>query len=446
MWPCRLILFVFSAVDQRITIMANVTASTLPQSVLSLSVYRSSVKQFDSRNNLHRRQLLSNRTGTTPLYEGLGTHYSYIYVGTPPQRVSVIVDTGSHHTAFPCVGCSCGKHMNPLWDPAKSNTSKIVKCPGTQRCYFSQSYSEGSSWRAYRVKDTLWAGGAAAGTIRTAADWSVDFQFGCQDSERGLFRTQHVDGIMGMSASEDTLPHQLVAQKVTDTHVFALCLNVGGGVMTLGGVDSRLHHPDAPVAFAKLLKSKGWYTVRLLDVFLRPSDSSSGNKQVSLGASVELLNGQNSKGAIVDSGTTDTYLPRAVAQSFEDAFKKLSNGMTYSNNNRRLTKSQVERLPVVVYKLQGADGAAIEVECPPLSYAEHMGGDRYAFRIYLTESSGSGTVLGFNFMSDHNVIFDTDHMRVGFAKANCKSNQPEVLKKISPSEVNGKKKRSWMPH
>ena len=38
----------------------------------------------------------------TPLYQGIGTHYANIYVGTPPQRVSVIVDTGSHHTAFPC--------------------------------------------------------------------------------------------------------------------------------------------------------------------------------------------------------------------------------------------------------------------------------------------------------------------------------------------------------
>jgi len=33
-----------------------------------------------------------------------------VYVGTPPQRKSVIVDTGSHYTAFPCAGCNnCGE-------------------------------------------------------------------------------------------------------------------------------------------------------------------------------------------------------------------------------------------------------------------------------------------------------------------------------------------------
>jgi Xylanase inhibitor N-terminal len=82
----------------------------------------------------------TNVTEMTPLYQGLGTHFSYIYVGTPPQRVSVIVDTGSHHTAFPCVGCQCGKHMDPYFDPKKSNTSEIQTCSGKKRCYFSQAY------------------------------------------------------------------------------------------------------------------------------------------------------------------------------------------------------------------------------------------------------------------------------------------------------------------
>ena len=45
-----------------------------------------------------------------PLFEGMGTHYAFLYIGTPTkQRISVIVDTGSHHTAFPCIGCNCGQ-------------------------------------------------------------------------------------------------------------------------------------------------------------------------------------------------------------------------------------------------------------------------------------------------------------------------------------------------
>ena len=113
-----------------------------PRSMMSMGLHRARGTAIDDRQKrrLRGRQLLANESETTPLYQGLGTHYSYIYVGTPPQRVSVIIDTGSHHTAFPCVGCQCGKHMDPLFDPKKSNTSEILQCSGKKRCYFSQAY------------------------------------------------------------------------------------------------------------------------------------------------------------------------------------------------------------------------------------------------------------------------------------------------------------------
>ena len=42
----------------------------------------------------------------------------------------------------------------------------------------------------------------------------------------GLFRTQHVDGIMGMSAAEDTIPHQLVTQGVTGETQLGIALGL----------------------------------------------------------------------------------------------------------------------------------------------------------------------------------------------------------------------------
>lgn len=57
------------------------------------------------------RRMLAEGSEVAPLFQGRGIHYSFIWVGNPPQRVSVIMDTGSHHTAFPCVGCKCGKHV-----------------------------------------------------------------------------------------------------------------------------------------------------------------------------------------------------------------------------------------------------------------------------------------------------------------------------------------------
>lgn len=46
-----------------------------------------------------------NNYQAVPLSQGYGTHFSNLWIGTPtPQRKTVIVDTGSHYTAFPCTG------------------------------------------------------------------------------------------------------------------------------------------------------------------------------------------------------------------------------------------------------------------------------------------------------------------------------------------------------
>ena len=45
----------------------------------------------------------------------LGYYYVEIQVGTPPSRQTVIVDTGSHLTAFPCIHCpSCGNTLTSI--------------------------------------------------------------------------------------------------------------------------------------------------------------------------------------------------------------------------------------------------------------------------------------------------------------------------------------------
>ena len=409
-----------------------------------------------------RRKLLSNSWGLgkqATIHHMLGSFYSHIWVGTPPQRVSVIVDTGSHYTAFPCVGCKCGKHMDPYFDPTKSTSSVIPSCAhgtakstGTtlsskSRCFLKQSYSEGSSWHAYKVRDKVWIGGENVYSSPSAFNLSTVFEFGCQDVETGLFRTQHVDGIMGMSGVADTYPHVLHANGITSSKVFAMCFRLGGGVLTIGGVDESIHTiptnvknaktgqspPSTSILFAKQVsrKSGGWFAVRLLDILMRDSKT----KQIaSIGVPFYKFN--TGKGVIIDSGTTDTYLPAAAMSQFLSMFKHMS-GIEYTNNKRDLTKDEFETLPTVIYRLEGADGNPIDIESPPSSYTETImktdhstfplfssaasnspdTRSKYAFRIYLTEPMG--TVLGANFMLGHNVIFDFDGRRIGFAKSDC---------------------------
>ena len=144
---------------------------------------------IEQSTNLHRsRSLQESRTTkkkgglfnsyqTSALHQGYGTHYATIWVGTPPQRKSVIVDTGSHFTAFPCKGClGCGEehHTDTYFDPDASSTFRPLTCKATRngpkqcqgstdcvggKCILSQTYTEGSSWEAFQAVDKLFVGG-----------------------------------------------------------------------------------------------------------------------------------------------------------------------------------------------------------------------------------------------------------------------------------------------
>jgi len=50
-------------------------------------------------------------------------YYAMLYIVTPLQPFSLIVDTGSSVTALPCANCKyCSQHMNARFDPAASST------------------------------------------------------------------------------------------------------------------------------------------------------------------------------------------------------------------------------------------------------------------------------------------------------------------------------------
>jgi hypothetical protein len=364
----------------------------------------------------HRRKGDRNLLGSelTPLYPGYGTHISYIYVGTPPQRQSVIIDTGSSYTAFPCEGCqNCGQHTDSYFHPSNSSTASIAKC-GKSTCSISQSYSEGSSWQAYKVTDKLWVGGLAPGLVKNANNYAIDFMFGCQTSETGLFRTQLADGIMGMSSSSNTLMPQLFDKKVVDSKMFALCFRVGGGIMTLGGVDQRIHSSD--VSYAKLYpSSSNWFRISIEEVSLVEMSGKGKSTMHNISGAANAMNAGS--GTIVDSGTTDTYLPSRMKDSFEKAFLEITGLHYVAGNSFTLTSSQVKALPDIKFTVKDESGTGtFDLYMPVSAYADDEGG-KYTFRVYLTE--GSGGVLGANFMRSRNIIFDAAGGRIGFASSSC---------------------------
>ena len=89
-------------------------------------------KDIPSHRDIQRRSRHLSIFDEVPVFGSfsqLGYYYAEVYVGTPAQTATVILDTGSSVTAFPCVGCSaCGTHLDAKFDTSASSTCSKVAC------------------------------------------------------------------------------------------------------------------------------------------------------------------------------------------------------------------------------------------------------------------------------------------------------------------------------
>jgi len=82
----------------------------------------------------------------------------------------------------------------------------------------------------------------------------------------------------------------------------------------------------------------------------------------------------------------------------------------------KASDKKFQSLPVITFTFKDAKGEKVDVHMKPEAYMEKVA-NKYVPRVYLSE--GQGAVLGANFMQDHDVFFDEDGKRVGFARSDC---------------------------
>ncbi|GAX26415.1 hypothetical protein FisN_37Hh035 [Fistulifera solaris] len=327
------------------------------------------------------------------IYQGYGTHYVDLWVGTPPQRQTVIIDTGSGVTAFPCATCThCGVpeyHASRLFQQDDSITFRLLtcdECTGYQThcdwkgktCRMEALYGEGSFWYAQQSEDVAYLGGSHYRPVHqdqigklvsdldptAGAALAIQLQFFCQDFITGLFVPQLADGIMGMDRDSLSWVRQMKKQGKVDREAFSLCfvrapniLRDGSeaGTISLGGTDTRLHRTPMVYTDRSYVKG-GWYGVHIRKVYLREggggdfvTPSTNHLKIIPLKIDEDAM---NTGEIIVDSGTTNTFLHKSIGDALYTQYKEMT-GRDWDHDWKSLTPEELDRLPTVLMQLRG---------------------------------------------------------------------------------------------
>jgi hypothetical protein len=124
--------------------------------------------------------------------------------------------------------------------------------------------------------------------------------------------------------------------------------------------------------------------------------------------------------AILDSGTTFTFIPTAFKAPFESLWRTLT-GVNYDPDvPLYLPAEDIDLLPTIRLGFQRKGGAKgvddVYVEVKPSAYMDLWNGGYYPG----IEFEGSTLLFGANVLQDHDVLFSWEDMRVGFAPvSNC---------------------------
>jgi len=178
----------------------------------------------------------------------------------------------------------------------------------------------------------------------------------------------------------------------------------------------------------------------------------------------------NSGNVILDSGTTDTYFSRALDGPFKNIWKELT-GHDYNHNPISITQEEIAALPTILMVMSGYSDEVVGDEptgnpddiagyaghtdlssnprdivlaIPASHYLEYdpdIG--KYVPRFYTDE--GSGSVLGANAMMGHDVLFDNERGRIGFAESNCDYMSLLLNEEGSAGEANVESSKAAVP-
>ncbi|KAI1114650.1 aspartic peptidase domain-containing protein [Nemania sp. NC0429] len=399
-----------------------IVTSVVAQRVVPLSFSRAGPehKSLRKRGGTYSQELNNNLTG--------GGYYAQVALGTPPQPVTLVLDTGSSDVwvldahADLCQSKSLQDRFGSClatYEPTDSSTYKLVDPDAFQIQYLDGSGAEGDY-----IKDSFHIGGVSINALQV-----------------GLAENSSINsGLLGIGfntnvAADKPYPNivdLLVNQDLIDVKAYSLYLNdlaAETGTILFGGLDTKKFIGQLKaVDILPDLQSKMYtsFTVALESLRISSGSSSAG---------VDLLDEKTP--VILDSGTTLTYLPPRVATRIYKSFNAVDDtgvtGLVYVSCDLLSSKKDT----TVDFRLGGPNGPLIRVPIDEIVLDNIKGyigiglvlpdlpfDDVCSFGI---QSLSGYYLLGDTFLRSAYVVYDLSHGKIALAQANVNATETNVM-------------------
>ncbi|KAI4312836.1 hypothetical protein MLD38_037626 [Melastoma candidum] len=249
-----------------------------------------------------------------------GNYLIKIGIGTPPEPIVGIADTGSDLIWTQCKPChNCFRQVAPMFDPRKSITYAVVsyhspKCkvfedtscsPQGSLCQYHALYRDHSYSKGYIATDTI--------SLRSTSRSSIKFPetvFGCGYDNNGTFNVR-TSGVVGLGGGDASLISQIGRSYGSK---FSYCLlryaDPSSSKLNFG---SNAHVSGQGTVSTPLIQKspKTYYYLNLEGISInrrRFNSSSCSPRHVAGHGNI-----------IIDSGTSLTALPRDLYEQIEHA-------------------------------------------------------------------------------------------------------------------------------
>jgi len=342
-----------------------------------------------------------------------------LYIGTPPIKISGLVDTGSDLIWIQCAPClGCYKQIEPMFDPIKSSTYNNISCDSPlchqldtgvcspeKRCNYTYGYGDSSLTKGVLAQDT------ATFTSNTGKPVSLPrFLFGCGHNNTGGFN-DHEMGLIGLGGGPTSLISQI--GPLFGGKKFSQCLVP---FLTDIKISSRM-------SFGKRSEvlGNGVVTTPLV-----PREKDTSYFVTLLGISVEdtyfpINNTIGKANMLVDSGTPPILLPQ---QLYDKVFAEVKNKVTLkpiiddpSLGTQLCYRTQSNlKGPTLTFHFEGANVilTPIQTFVPPTPQTKGV----FCLAIHNRTNSDPG-VFGNFAQSNYLIGFDLDRQMVSFKPTDC---------------------------